>query len=147
MRAKGDHRTADLFDTPPAATGPGALAGAKTQIAHAISAVIRDGGVDRFEIAARMSRLLGEDVSKTMLDAYSAESRDDQNIPAYRLLAFILATESFPVLDQLLAPLGCRLLIGKQTQLAALTKAEMQRAALDRQIKHMRNRLKDSAHG
>lgn len=146
MRGR-DTRTLDLFATPPAATAPGALAGLKTQIAHAISAVIRDSGLDRFEIAGKMSALLGEEVSKTMLDAYSAESREDQNVPAYRLLAFVLATESFPALDQLLSHLGCRLLAGEQTQLAAITKLEMQRAALDRRIKEMRSRVKESAHG
>ena len=146
MRGR-DTRTLDLFATPHPATGPGALAGLKTQIAHAISAVIRESGMDRFEIAARMSRLLGEDVPKTMLDAYSAESRDDQNVPTYRFLAFILATESFPALDQLLVHLGCRLLVGDQTKLAALTELELQRAALDRRIKEMRARMKETAHG
>lgn len=147
MRARGDHRTPDLFDTARPSTAPGALAGLNTQIAHLLSAVIRDSGVDRFEIAARMSRLLGEEVSKTMIDAYSAESRDDQNIPAYRLLAFILATEAFAELDQLLARLGCRLLVGPQTKLAAIAKLEVQRSVLDKQIKAMRSAMKDSSHG
>lgn len=147
MRARGDNRTPDLFDTARPSTAPGSLAGLKTQVAHIISADIRECGMDRFEIAGKMSALLGEEVSKTMLDAYSAESRDDQNIPAYRLLAFILATESFASLDQLLAPLGCRLLVGKQTKLAAITKLELQRASLDRQIKAMRNQMRDGPHG
>ena len=89
-----------------------------------------------------MGRLLGEDVPKMMLDAYSAESRDDQNVPAYRFLAFILATESFAALDKILARLGCRLLAGAETQLAALTHLQVKRAALDRQIKDMQTRMK-----
>lgn len=145
MRGR-DTRTLDLFAVARPPTAPGALAGLKTQIAHAISSVIRDSGLDRFEIAGKMSALLGEEVPKTMLDAYSAESREDQNVPAYRLLAFVLATESFPALDQLLSHLGCRLLVGEETQRAALAKLELHRAALDRQIKHMRARMKDAAH-
>jgi hypothetical protein len=141
MSSRRDQRTLDLFDAPQTPKNPGALAGLKTQISHAMSAVIRDCILDRYEIASQMSRLLGEEVSKTMLDAYTAESRDDQNIPAYRFLAFILATQSFDALDELLRPLGCRLLVGEQRQLAAIAELTARRDRLDRAIRDAKRRL------
>lgn len=136
-----DATTLDLFETPAPSAAPGGLAGLNTQIAHTMSAIIRDAGRSRFEIAARMSDLLGEDVTKTMLDAYTAESREDQNIPAYRLLAFILATDSFDSLDRVVQRIGCRLLVGKDAKLAALVQMEARRKELDGRIKEMKRAI------
>lgn len=132
-----DKATLDLFETPPPPAMPGCLAGLNTRIAHAMSAVIREGAMSRFEIVAKMSDLLGEEVSKAMLDSYTAESREDHNIPAYRLLAFILATDSFETLGALLKPLGCGLLIGKDAKLVALYHMQQKRKAIDQQIERM----------
>jgi hypothetical protein len=139
VRGRGDHRTLDLFDEAlrPSLL-PGSLAGLKTQIAHLMSAAVRDCGMDRYEIAAKMGALLGEDVPKAMLDAYTAESREDQNAPAHRLFAFILATDSFVALDQLMRRLGCRLLVGDEAKLATIAKLELQRAHLDQRLRELK---------
>lgn len=142
-RRPADHRTIDLFAMPVASQAPGSLAGLKARIAHQLSATIRDSGMDRYAIAARMSALLGEDVPKVMLDAYTAESREDQNIPAHRLLALILATGDFVALDALAQTIGCRVLAGDDVELAAITEAEAQRAALDQHIREMKRRHKE----
>jgi hypothetical protein len=150
MRQRADQRTHDLFDFELASrpsSAPGALAGLKTQIAHMMSAAIRNSGRDRHDIAASMSKLLGEDVSKTMLDAYTAESRDDQNVPAYRFLPFVFATESWPEFDTLLRPIGCSLLIGDAAKIAAVTELEIRRDQLDARIREMKRRIKATTHG
>lgn len=141
MRQRADHGTFDLFDlaSRPSST-PGALAGLKAQIAHLMSAAIRNSGRDRYDIAARMSALLAEDVSKQMLDAYTAESREDQNVPAYRFLAFIFATESFPEFDLLLRPIGCALLVGDAVKAAAIAELELRRAQIDQRLRDMKKR-------
>jgi hypothetical protein len=138
----------NLFEAPVACSPEhGALAGSKAQIAHLLSAAIRESGFDRYQIAAGMSKLLGEDVSKLMLDAYTAESREDQNIPAHRLLAFIVVTDAFGGFDKLLQKIGCRLLVGEDIQLAALAKLEASRTSLDRQIKALKRQIRGDRHG
>lgn len=52
----------------------------------------RDRGVDRFEIARRMSLFLGQDISKGMIDAYTSQARETHTISAVRLKAFVHAT-------------------------------------------------------
>lgn len=46
----------------------------------------------RFEVAGEMSHLLGQDVSKFMLDAWTAESKEGHRMPAEFLPAFCEVT-------------------------------------------------------
>jgi len=74
-----DTLTIDLFDmvvVPVARTPkPGAL-DINMQFRHVLSDEIKKSPKSRHEIAARMSELLGHEVTKHQLDSWTAESRD-----------------------------------------------------------------------
>ncbi len=144
MRRPGNRSTFDLFDP---RTAPGSLAGLRTEIMLLLSAAIRGAHLDRYDVAARMSRFLAEDVPKTMLDAYSAESRLDHNIPAYRFLAFMAATECYPDVNRMLRRLGCVILVGDDAELAAIAELEVERDALDRRIRTMKKTVRERRRG
>ncbi|MEN1361563.1 hypothetical protein AAIH09_33140, partial [Pseudomonas aeruginosa] len=79
-----DDRTLDIFDVPqPARAIPGECNYA-AQVSELVSEILKAANLDRYEIAARMSRLSGDDVSKNMLDAWSSPARADHNLPFYR---------------------------------------------------------------
>ncbi len=48
--------------------------------------------LSRYEIASEMSELTGQDISKNMLDNWSAESHEKHRFPAQFLPAFVIAT-------------------------------------------------------
>lgn len=104
-----------------------------------MSEALKQCNHDRYEVAARMSRYLGEEVSKHMLDAYTAESRGDHNISLYRALAFDFATDTHALLDFIAKKQGCLLSVGKDALLAKLGKLEEQ----ELQIKNQKNKLKN----
>ncbi|MGH8407193.1 MAG: hypothetical protein ACRESL_17090, partial [Pseudomonas sp.] len=54
------------------------------QVSEMVSELLKGSELDRYEIAARMSRLSGDDVSKYMLDAWSSPARTEHNLPLYR---------------------------------------------------------------
>lgn len=58
----------------------------------ALVEAIKGCPLSRWEIAGQMSHLLGQDVSKYSLDAWTAESKDGHRMPAEYLPAFCLAT-------------------------------------------------------
>lgn len=60
----------------------------------AMSRAIRDSGLSRYEIAGRMSELVGQDITKSMLDAWTAESKEQHRPPAEFLPAFCVASGS-----------------------------------------------------
>lgn len=112
--------TLDMFDIPtPAPQTPGSMSYTR-EIAHVMSEALKNSPFDRYEVAARMSRMLGHEVSVNMLNAYTAESRDTHNITLERAIAFDAATEAYSLLKFHADKRGCRVLVGKEALLAEL---------------------------
>lgn len=70
-----------------------------TELRAAISADIKHAIVpctgrelSRYEIAARMSELVGQEITKSQLDNWTAEAHDKHRFPAQYLPAFVIAT-------------------------------------------------------
>lgn len=138
MKKRRDPYTLDLFEQelPPApVTTPGGLA-CRIEIAHAMSEALK--GHDRYEIAAKMSKLLGRDISKHMLDAYTAESREDHIPPLDTAIAFDLATESNTLTEFAARKIGAKLSVGKEALDAKLGQLERIRDEAAKQIKQLK---------
>lgn len=120
MARARDLITLDMFDIPaPAPQAPGSM-NYRKEIAHVMSAALKACPHDRYEVAARMSRFIGSEVSVNMLNAYTAESREDQNITLERAIAFDAATEGYSLVKFHGDKRGCRILVGKEALLAEL---------------------------
>ncbi|MDR2220680.1 MAG: hypothetical protein LBE24_08905 [Methylobacillus sp.] len=127
---------------PPAASAAGSLA-CRVEISHAMSGALK--GLDRYDVAAKMSRLLGRDISKHMLDAYTAESREDHTPPLDTAIAFDLATETHTLANLFSTKLGARLLIGKEAlhaELGRLQRTHDEAAQKMKQLKRIMRELK-----
>ncbi|WP_143860927.1 hypothetical protein [Nitrosovibrio sp. Nv4] len=95
-------------------------------------------GHDRYEVSATMSRLLGRDISKHMLDAYTAESREDHIPPLDTAIAFDMATSDISLLNLYASKLGARVSVGKDALNAELGKLENMRDEVVKQIKRLK---------
>lgn len=129
---------ADLFAGMPHVdpTVPASLSGSPFQTAKAVSEILKEDPRSREVIAAEMSVLLQQDVSKAMLDAYASPGREDHNISFDRMIGLIAATGDIDVLDRLLQQrLGVRI-VGRN----GLMLAEI--GNIDRQIAQMKARRK-----
>jgi len=62
------------------------------RLRQALAVAIRSCNLSRHQIAGEMSHLLGCEVSKTTIDAWTAESKEGHRIPAEYLPAFCKAT-------------------------------------------------------
>jgi hypothetical protein len=102
------------FDPPAPATNAADLAGLDRLIAGGVARALRDDARTREEVARAMSELLGEDVTRFMLDAYASEARDNHNISAGRFLALIAATSRHDILDHVLRRIGAAVLVGEE---------------------------------
>lgn len=136
---KRDTTTLDLFEVPmPAAPVPGSQ-NYCVEVSHLVCEVLSQAHADRHEIAARMSRLSGRDVSKYMIDAWSAESRDGYNLPLYMAPVLEVACESHRLGMWLADKRGGRLLVGREALNAELGKLERARDEAARKIKQLKN--------
>lgn len=82
------------------------------QFREVVSACLKACPLSRYQVAARMSELTGLDVTKTMLDSWTAESKEQHRFPAVWLPAFCTAVGSSEPLAFLGRPIGAYVLPG-----------------------------------
>jgi len=115
---------------------PGAL-DFDSELRQALSRALKASPLSRYQVAAGMSELLGDDVSKHMLDAYTAESRETHAISVTRFVALVMVTGAVELLGLVAGKCGCRLLEGDEVLVAELGSIERQMDALKRRRKHL----------
>lgn len=114
------------------------------RIGQAMSRALRECaemGIDRYEVALRMSQILGTDVSKGMIDAYTSQARESHTVSLARFKAFVRATGCLWLWNVVLDGEGLTLLQGDEALLAQAAHAEKRAAALMAEAR----RLKASA--
>ena len=128
-----DKLTFDFFEVPtPMPSLPGQL-DLDIPLRDTLAEALKRCAHDRHAVAAEMSRLTGRDVSKSMLDAYTAESRSDHNFPFRYAAAFETVTGSFGLTNLLAAARGCKVFVGKEALLADLGRIETMELELRQQ--------------
>lgn len=142
MTQRPDFVSGDLFTAiPKPADLQSPAMDLKVRIAHAMSRAMKNCKCDRYEIAARMGRVLGRDVSKNMLDAYAAASKESHIPNLSFCIAFDQATEQNELLNLYAALRGCSVLVGADTLRAELLQLEMQEADIRRRRRELKNFL------
>lgn len=126
------------FGVPEPASSDGALADLPRISASSVATILKGDARSRFDIAAAMSRLLDEEVSKLMLDAYASEARDGHRISFDRMLALVAATGRYDVLRAALRRIGADLLVGEEVYLAEIGHLESQRREIDSRLRMLK---------
>lgn len=103
------------FDPPAPATAAAALAGLDARVARMVGEALNSDPRAREVIAAEMSVLLEDEVSRAMLDAWSAPGKGLHNISFARMMAFIAVTKRFDLLDRELRAIGASVVVGEET--------------------------------
>lgn len=140
-QSRSNGHTGDLFDIP---QRPIALPGSmdfRPQVSELVSvmlAVASKAGMDRHEVASRASRLTGKDVTKNMLDGYTAPGREEFNVPLW--LAPVLETvcASTDLCNWHAAVHGGQLLVGAATLDAEIGRLTREREHADAQLRHLK---------
>lgn len=123
-----------------AAYPEGALADLSLAVRTALVQAIKPCPLSRYEIAGRLSALLGRDISKTMLDKWTAESAEEHRIPAEVVVALCVVTDCTKPLEVLTSALGVRLVQPEEAEALELGRKLKQKAALDAEIKALARR-------
>ena len=143
--SRRDSATGDLFAVPqPAAPLPGSM-DFRATLSHLVSEMFRAAGKDRHTIAAMCSRLTGKDVSKYMLDGYTAESREEFNLPLWLVPALETACSAHDLTNWLAGVRGGRLLIGPEAlaaELGRITRQKQELADQERALKEQMRRVR-----
>ncbi|UPG86996.1 hypothetical protein L2Y94_06475 [Luteibacter aegosomatis] len=140
--ARRDALTHDMFAMPvPATSAPGSM-DFRPAIADLVKTML--DGHDRATVACRCSELTGKDVSKYMLDSYTAPSKADFNAPAYLMPALEVATESYVYSNWLASVRGGRFFIGREALAAELGRVKGEQDKLRQIERLLQNELRRS---
>lgn len=113
-----------------------------TKLRTALSAAIKSSPLSRHLIAGKMSDLMDRDITKAMLDSWTADSKDAWKFPAEYIPAFCLATENTSLLELICSECKC-LLVKTEDQLRLeLGNIVEQEIALRERKKHLQSKLK-----
>ncbi|CDM42421.1 hypothetical protein PPSAL_3820 [Ectopseudomonas oleovorans] len=141
MRHGKDDRTYDLFEIPqPVLAVPG-QGNYSVQVSELVGEMLKASDLDRYEVAARMSRLSGDDVSKAMLDAWSSQARTDHNLPFYRAALLEEVCASHLLTNWQVALRGGRVAYGRDALLAELGRLERTRDEAARQARELKRAM------
>lgn len=95
--------------------------------------------VDRFVIAGRASRLAGKEISKAMLDGYTAESRETFNLPLWCVPALETACNSTVLTEWLAGVRGGRLVLGPAALDEEIGRLEGEKELINERLKAARD--------
>jgi hypothetical protein len=85
-----------------------------SQLRRWLSGAIKAAPMSRYEIAAKMSELLGKEISKFQLDSWTAESKEGYHLPAEYVPALTAVLDDIGGLKILAAPLGVKVLENRE---------------------------------
>jgi hypothetical protein len=145
MNRTRDHVSGDLFAAipRPAPSVPGGmdfrpqlsmLVGDMLTKAHA-----SDRSLDRYAIAAIASRLAGKEISKAMLDGYTAESREAFNLPLWCVPALETACGSTALTEWLADVRGGRLVLGPAALDEEIGRLQGDKELIDERLRELRD--------
>ncbi len=129
------------FDPPSRPAREAGLAGLGRRVSAAVGHAVKGDERAREEIAAAMSVLLDEHVTRSMIDSWSAESKDQNPIGFARFMALITVTNRFDLLDALVREAGVAVLVGDELLLARLGDVRSRIRALHAEEKSLNERV------
>lgn len=95
-------------------------------------------GLDRYEVAARASRLTGQHISKAMLDGYTAPSRQTFNVPLWIAPVLQVVCGCSELAEWQAETIGGQLLLGADTLDAEIGRMERQRMSANKKLRALR---------
>jgi hypothetical protein len=84
------------------------------QLKSIVSQTLKGCPLSRFQVAAGMSELLGVEITKYMLDAWTAESKEDHRFPLEYAPAFCRVTGDYGLIRFVCQTAGCYMVEGEE---------------------------------
>lgn len=128
------------FNVPTPFSGVAELAGLERQINELVGTILNSDPRRREVIAAEMSVLLDDEISRAMLDAYASPARTEHKVPFSRFLALLVVTNRQDLLDPVMRKIGVGVLIGREVDTARLGHLQQTRAKIDAEIRALKSR-------
>ena len=128
----------------PQAGGRGLRAGAlraKEAVREALSRALEASGLEREEVAAQLSRLVGEQVSVHTLHSYTAESKGERRLPLEYAGALAVILNDASLVGAALTGSGLAVVGREELDLMEYGRLQLERRKLGRKERQLMERL------
>ncbi len=112
-----------------------------TKIRALLSDALKRCPLSREVVAGKMSELLGVEITKSQLDSWTAESKENHRFPYAYAPAFCEATGNAEIFRVAAEMVGCYLLRGEDALLTELGRIQKQKEEISKKEKLIRNTL------
>lgn len=128
----------DLFELPrPAAATPASM-DYDREIRCLLSSALKQTSKSRYEVCARMSELIGHEITISMLNAWTAESREAWRFPLAYSIPFEIACDTFCLTEFQARQRGCKVYAGDEVRQAEIGRLESQMEELATKLKALK---------
>lgn len=141
MTRARDNSTLDLFEIPLAPEPTGGSLDYAAELCAVLGDALKKTPLSRYQVAARMSELTGQEISKAMLDAWTAESKTPWRFPFEYAAAFESACDTTCLQELLGRKRGSRILVGEDALMAELGRVTKLRDDLAHRERALKKRL------
>lgn len=107
------------------------------QIKNALTAALKGAGLKRWEIAGRMSDYISTEITESMLNSWTADSKEGHRFPLEYIAAFCWATGDYTVIKMVAQGCGCHLTMGREVVLLQMARLSDMRRRIDREEEKM----------
>ncbi|MEO1490298.1 MAG: hypothetical protein AAFR88_12810, partial [Pseudomonadota bacterium] len=73
-----------------------------------------------------------------MLDAYASPAREDHRVPFTRLMAIVIFTARYDLLDRHMREAGCGVVTGRELETVELGNLEQQKREIEKRMRELR---------
>lgn len=108
------------------------------EVSHLIATVLKQTTKSRYEVCARMSELIGHEISISTLNAWTAESRDGWRFPLAYVTPFEIACDTFALTEFQARKRGCKVYAGDEVRQAEIGRLESQMGELATKLKTLK---------
>lgn len=143
-RKSADDRqlTLDSLFAIPAVPGPGAgNLDYGIELRQVMAAMLKRSPLDRYDLAARMSKSLNRDITKGQIDGWIAESRENWHFPLEYATAWEEALGMYDLIELHARKRGCKVYVGEDVYKAELGKLEVMKDEITHQIKLIKQHM------
>lgn len=128
----------ELFEIPQPVEPTPASMDYDKEIRHLLSAALKETAKSRYEVCARMSELIGHDISISMLNAWTAESREAWRFPMAYATPFEIACDTYCLTEYQARQRGCKVYAGDEVRQAEIGRLESQMGELAAKLKTLK---------
>lgn len=128
----------ELFELPQQVAAAPASMDYDKEIRHLLSSALKQTSKTRYEVCARMSELIGHEITISMLNAWTAESREAWRFPFAYATPFEIACGTFCLTEFQARQRGCKVYAGDEVRQAEIGRLESQMEELNAKLKALK---------